>query len=210
MTRRIFILIGIMASFLAVTMIDVTGQAKGSKEKKLDELLELPSIDSENMRKEELEKYLALAEKKASLIKGLLERLKERESNLITLEKTIDEKLRKIDDERLFLGQTIQKEVSLQNQRLQSLVEIYTKMDPKKAAPVISKLDKELASELLDKLSKGQVTKILEAMPPESAVQLTEKYSRMHSMREFELLKEVNASLRQEFEGCSGTSASSH
>ncbi len=45
---------------------------------------------------------------------------------------------------------------------------------------------------------------ILEKMSADKSVAITEYYGRVKSMREYDLLKEMNASLKQEFADCKG------
>src|SRR5262249_9403582 len=84
------------------------------------------------------------------------------------------------------------------------LIELYGKMDPRKAAPVFEQLDKDLVVELFKNLSQKQVTKVLEAMNPQKAIELTEYYGRVRSGREYDLLREMNQSLKKELNECKG------
>jgi hypothetical protein len=77
-------------------------------------------------------------------------------------------------------------------------------MEPKKAAPVIEKLDKDLVVELFRQLPQKQVTSILENMSADKSVAISEYYGRVRSAREYDILKEMNQSLRKEFDDCKG------
>lgn len=178
-----------------------SGVVKTSKDY-LDELIDLPSIDSEEIRKTELGRYLRLIEKKRGQIDSRIESLKRREINLTRLESSIEEKLKKIQEEMEFFQQTQQKEKKLQEDRLNQLVEFYKKMPPKKAAPVFSELDRDLVVQLFNRIPKKQTTNILALMDPKKSVELSEYYGRIRSAKEYDLLKEVNKSLLQEFETC--------
>lgn len=170
----------------------------------LSNLFELPTLDTASIKKEELGHYLDIAERKERQLKDRLTLLKKREDQLKSLEKAIDEKLKQLDEERKFFAQTIQQEKDMKNERVAQLIGMYAKMEPKKAAPVFEKLDKDLVVELFKKLPQKQVTAILEGMSAEKSVQLSEYYGRVRSAREYDVLKEMNQSLRKEFDDCKG------
>lgn len=178
-----------------------------NKEKRrsfLDDLLNLPDVNRDEPKKEEIGRYLSLAEKKGQQIGDRMALLKKREDQLIRLEQSIDDKLQRLDEERRFFSETLQREKDLKGKRVDHLVKLYSKMEPKKAAPVIEKLDKDLVVALFAALPQKQVTSILEGMNPQKSVELTEYYGRVRSGREYDLLKELNASLKQEFQECKG------
>ena len=180
------------------------GAASKPRKSFLANLLELPELDPGTVKKDELGRYLEIAERKKRQIEDRLGILKKREDQLKGLETSIDEKLRKLDEERRFFAQTIQQEKTLKGERIDKLVTMYAKMEPKKAAPVIEKLDKDLVVELFKQMPQKQVTAILETMSPDKSVTVSEYYGRVRSAREYDLLKEMNQSLRKEFDDCKG------
>lgn len=196
---------------------DGVEESKDSEEKKaeddpetksrksfLSELFELPKLDTKNARKEEIGKYLDMADRKERQLKAREEMLARREERLKALEKSIDEKLVKMDEERKFIAKTLQDEKDLKGERLDKLISLYDKMEPKKAAPQIEKLDKDLVVGLFKGLKQKQVTTILEAMSPDKSVEIAEYFGRVKSGREYDLLKELNSSLKKEFAECKG------
>jgi flagellar motility protein MotE (MotC chaperone) len=170
----------------------------------LSDLFELPKLNSKKVQKEDIGKYMDMAERKERQISDRSAQLSRREEQLKSLEKSIEEKLQKLDEERKFIAKTLQQEKDLKGERLDKIAELYDKMDPKKAAPAFEKLDKDLTVALFKKLKQKQVTTILEAMPPEKSVELTEYFARIKSAKEYDLLKELNESLRKEFQDCKG------
>lgn len=170
----------------------------------LSNLLELPSLDTETAKKEEIATYMNIIERKQKQVEDRLSMLTNREGQLKKLESSIDEKLKRLDDERKFFAQTIQKEKELKGERIEKLVSLYAKMEPKKAAPVFEKLDKDLVVELFKQLPQKQVTLVLEGMSADKSVSLSEYYGRVRSAKEYDLLKEMNTSLRSEFDQCKG------
>ena len=179
-------------------------EEKPKRKSFLEDLLNLPVLEPEKVQKDELGRYLSLAEKKKRQIDDRLETLKFREEQLIKLEKSIEEKLAQLEEERLFFSQTIQKEKEIQSTRLDKLVEFFLKMEPKKAAAIFEKMDKDLIVSLFKKLPQKQITAILESVTPARSVELSEYFGRIRSAREYDLLKEMNQSLRKEFSECKG------
>jgi flagellar motility protein MotE (MotC chaperone) len=181
---------------------EVTETAK--RKSFLSELFELPKLNAKKVQKAEIGKYLDMAERKDRQISERTTQLAKREEQLKSLEKSIEEKLGQLEDERKFIAKTLQEEKDLKGERLDKIVELYDKMDPKKAATAFEKLDKDLAVALFKKLKQKQVTTILETMNPEKSVEITEYFARVKSAKEYDLLKELNESLKKEFEDCKG------
>ena len=173
----------------------------------LDDLLYLPKINTEKLKKEEMGRYLGLVEKKKGQIEDRLKILEQREEHLKGLERNVEEKLKKLEEEMAFFQQTLQKEKKLTEERLENLVAFYQKMEPKKAAPVFEKLDKDLVVALFNRIPRKQVITILQLMKAEKSVELSEYYGRIRSGNEYEMLREINSSLRKEFDGCKGMPA---
>lgn len=170
----------------------------------LDDLLNLPKIDAENLKKDEVGRYLTLLERKQSQVDNRIAVLRSREDQLKNLEASVDEKIKKLEEEMAFFQQTIQKEKEIQKDRLDKLVEFYQKMEVKKAAPVFEKLDKDLVVALFNRIPQKQTMQILQLMNPDKSVELSEYYGRIKSAKEYEMLKEINLTLRKEFQDCKG------
>jgi len=170
----------------------------------LDDLLNLPKISTEGMDKDEMGRYFTMLERKQSQIENRIHILSTREVQLKSLEKSVDEKIKKLEDEMIFFQQTLQKEKQLQGERLDKLVDFYQKMEAKKAAAVFEKLDQDLVVSLFNRFPQKQTTQILALMNPDRSVELSEYYGRIKSAKEYELLKEINVALRGQFEECKG------
>lgn len=168
----------------------------------LDEMLNLPVFNTESMKKEELGRYLKLIERKRYEIEGRIKVLDTRQTRLNSLEGSIDNKLKKLEEEMSFFQQTQQTEKKVKEERLKNLISFYEKMEPKKAAPVFEQLDRDLVVALFNSIPKKQTTKILGLMAPEKSVALSEYYGRIRSAKEYDLLKEINVELLKEFENC--------
>lgn len=167
-----------------------------------EELLTLPKIEPGKTKKDELAKYFSLIERKSRQVEDRIKLLKTKHNQLKELEKSIDNKIEKLNDEHTYFKQTQQKEKEVRDERLKSLVEFYKKMAPKKAAPVFEKLDKDLVVQLFNEIPQKQTMQILSLMNPDKSVEISEYFGRINSAKEYELLKEVNTALLQEFEKC--------
>ena len=170
----------------------------------LDDLLNLPKLNPDNLKKEEIGRYMHIVEKKTAQVEKRIDILRRREKQLKTLESSIDRKLQKLEEEIDFFKQTINKEKKINAERLDNLVEFYKKMKPKKAAPVFENMDKDLVVALFNRIPKKQTRTILSLMDPKKSVELSEYYGRIRSGNEYEILKQVNSALRKEFAECKG------
>lgn len=103
----------------------------------------------------------------------------------------IEAKLKRIEEERKLLEETLQKERKAKEERLSESLEFIAKMEPKKAASVIEGMDRDLVMQLLRKLPPRQVTRLLEAVNPKKATEFLEYYTRIRSAREYELFREL-------------------
>ena len=175
---------------------------EGDETQLLQSLLNLPPLNEEKATKDEISRYLIMIEQIKQRITDKSEILKMKISQLKKLEENIDVKINKLEEERLFFKSTIQKEKKIQEDRAQTLVELYEKMEPKKAAPVFETMDKDLVINLFQKMKKKQVTKILESMQTDKSVMISEYFGRVGSAREYDILKEMNKSLKQAFDDC--------
>ena len=172
----------------------------------IEDLLTLPKINSDSLEKEELGKYFAILERKRSQIDDRIRLLQIREDSLKRLEKSVEEKIIKLEEEISFFQQTQQKEKKIKAERLENLVEFYKKMPPKKAAAVFEQLDRDLIVQLFNQFPEKQTMNILSLMNPQRSVEISEYYGRIRSAKEYELLQEINTALLKEFEQCKSDS----
>ena len=168
----------------------------------INDLLFLPKINTTTLKKDEISRYLNLIERKTEAIKNRMKSLKRREKKLKSVESMVNKKIQKLEEEVDFFKQTVQQEKDISEDRLEQLVTFYKKMSPKKAAPVFEKMDRDLVVALFKKIPQKQTTEILSLMTPDRSVEISEYYGRIKSGKEYDLLKEINQSLRKEFIDC--------
>lgn len=104
---------------------------------------------------------------------------------------SVDAKLKRIEEERRLLEETLQKERKAKQERLSDALQFVAKMEPQKAAPLLETMDRDLVMQLLKQLPPRQVTKLLESVNPKKATEFLEYYTRIRSGREYELLREM-------------------
>ena len=176
---------------------------KKPKKSYLDGILTPPKLEL-NDTHEKLYDYLNQAQATKKQITSRLSLLEKKAAFLKTLENQIDDKLTELEERRLFLLTTMQKEKKLQKDRIDMLVNFYLKMDAKKAAPIIQDMDQDLVLALFKKIPEKQTTRILEAMDSQKSLQISEYIARIGSAKEYELLQEMNKSLLDAFDECKG------
>jgi flagellar motility protein MotE (MotC chaperone) len=179
--------------------LDVREARKPKSQTLLEELFNLPILDTEKASKQEMAQYATLLEKRFHQVNERLKLLEEREAKMLQIEASVLDRLAKVDEEKRFIVETLQREKEIQGERLEQLVEFYKAMPAKKAAPVFEKLDKDLVVRLLSMMPQKQSMNILALMEPEVSIKLTEYYGRLRSGKEYEMLKEINQSLKDEF-----------
>jgi flagellar motility protein MotE (MotC chaperone) len=182
-----------------------------AKEGEIHDLLEIPKlVDDSPKTRETLSRYLDFADRKRQDAVRKMEALQKKEESLKRLEANLDKKIGQLDEERKFFAASIQKEQELKKERLTRLVELYDKMEPKKAAAMFENLTPDLSVSLLKSLRQRQLTAILEKMAPDKATKLTEYFSRIKSGNEYDLLKEMNVSLKDTFNECKSEKSTAH
>lgn len=170
----------------------------------LENLLKVPDLDVSKSTKDEIGRYITLIEQAKQQLMERTKMLDTKVEQLKKLELKLDEKIRSLDEERKFFAKTIQNEKKIQEDRLTTLISLYEKMEPKKAAPVFEAMDKDLVVAIFQKLKTKQVTAVLELMNSDKSAEITEYFGRIGSAREYDLLKEMNTSLQTAFNDCKG------
>lgn len=177
------------------TALGAAGEGKKKAETKAtgsEEEAGVPALPDEGrldaVRASELREQLLLLRQD---VLAKIETLKTGKSAFDAARKDVEGKLQKVREERQFLEDTLQKEKKAREERLGDALEFVSKMDPRKAAPVIAGMDRDLALLLMQKLPKKMVGNVLAALDAKKAAELMEYYTRIRSAREYEMLKEL-------------------
>jgi flagellar motility protein MotE (MotC chaperone) len=101
------------------------------------------------------------------------DRLTQREALLTAAEQRVDEKIEQLKQMQATLDASLGKVDAQEDQRLTSLVAIYTNMKPKEAAPILSELDMPVLLQLLTRMKDRNTSAIMAAMDPKKAQAIT-------------------------------------
>ena len=176
----------------------------------LKDLLEVPLLDTAKATKDEIGKYLELIDNKLQRLEVRREMLKTDLARMAEFTTNISERSANLKAQQEFFDQTIQKEQKMSEEALDQLVELYKKMDAKKAASIFSAMREELAAQVFKhkKMPQKQVTEILGEMDPQKAVSLTQYLSRIKSGAEYKMMEQIHQALSKEFAPCDGSKPS--
>ena len=120
-------------------------------------------------------------QKKFKALKEKEEKLLEKEKFLAKTEERLVKKLAEIKKTKKEYEDSLAKEANLKKDRLKKLVQMYSKMDVKKAAPAFEKMDLNLAIQLLLHLKESVVSKLFEKMSTDKVVEYSEELARIRS-----------------------------
>jgi flagellar motility protein MotE (MotC chaperone) len=99
--------------------------------------------------------------------------LTQRETLLKAAEQRVDEKIDQLKQMQATVDASLGKVDAQEDQRLTSLVAIYTNMKPKEAAPILSELDMPVLLQLLTRMKDRTTSAIMAAMDPKKAEAIT-------------------------------------
>ncbi len=104
------------------------------------------------------------------------------ESELKAVSKDLEEKLKKLEEERKRLERLVEERKTLQKEEppsdFQKLVAVFNRADPDEAGAIMNNMDPNLAAEILLKLKESQSAAILSAMDPQKAAQVSQLMAR--------------------------------
>jgi len=167
----------------------------------LIKMIDHEDFDEKNIKKEN-NNYFNMINTKTAELNAQIAFTNNQTRSLKSLERQVQEKIERLQEEKNYFIQTIQQEKKIKQERLDELILFYQKMEPKKAAPIFAEIDKDLAVALFKAFPRKQTMQILAMMPSKKSVLLSEYYAKIRSAKEYELLKEINFSLKQAFNFC--------
>lgn len=177
-------------------------QSSSEEETFFAKLLSFPKVKSDQIKKDEFKRYIKKAEKVKQELDNKVSIISKRKKQMLVMEKNVAKLIDKLEQEKHYFKQAVQKEIDLRQDRVKKLALFYEKMEPKKAAPIFENLNKDLAVALINLINKKQITQILQAMDSQKSNELTEYYGRVGSGQEYALLKEMNVSIQDVFKDC--------
>jgi len=104
-------------------------------------------------------------------------KLEMKEMELKTLSREVDKKLAEMEKARIALTELLQEKRGLENEKAQALSKVYEKMEPAKAAQLLTSLDKDLAVTIIEGMNSKKAGKVLNNMDPKIAASLSKSYA---------------------------------
>lgn len=105
------------------------------------------------------------------------EELQKLEQELVIQKKDLDKKFDEIENIRKQISAQLEERVKADEQKIETLVQVYTQMKAPQAAKVFETLDDDLAVEILTKMKKKSAADILNLLKADRAQMLSEKFA---------------------------------
>lgn len=105
------------------------------------------------------------------------EELKKLEAEIVSQRENIDKKIDEVENIRKKITQQLEERVKADEQKIDTLVQVYSQMKPPQAAKVFESIDEDLAVEVLTKMKKKNAAEILNLLKPDRAQSLSEKFA---------------------------------
>lgn len=105
------------------------------------------------------------------------EELKRMEAELLKQKEELAKRLQDLESTRSNISEVLRERVKADEQKVDTLVQLYTNMKPQNAAKVFETIDEDLAVQILGKMKKKSAADIMNLLKPEKAQILTEKYA---------------------------------
>lgn len=137
-----------------------------------------PDADTSITSVEERRILVSLKEERTKLLE-FESQLNQRELALKTLETEVDKSLNELKSLREEIQQLLARKNEEENKKIQELSQMYEKMDPAKAAALISSLDEKLAIDILAGMKKKSAAKLLNYIDGAKAVKLSSSFSKL-------------------------------
>lgn len=110
--------------------------------------------------------------------------LDDREAELARVEEEInkqkievEKRMKELEEMRSRISSILEERVKIDEQKADSLMQMYSNMKPPQAAKVFETMDEELAVEILGRMKKKNAAEILNLLKPEKAQIISEKYA---------------------------------
>ena len=105
------------------------------------------------------------------------EELNRLESELQTQKVELDKRLKDLEDMRTKISQMLEQRVKADDQKVDTLVQMYSNMKAPQAAKVFETMDEDLAIEILGRMKKKSAADIMNLLPAEKAQTLSEMFA---------------------------------
>ncbi len=131
---------------------------------------------SANMTAEDLDHLTKLNDRKKEL-DAREEELSRQEAELQTQKIELDKRLKELEEMRGKISSMLEERVKVDDQKIDTLVQMYSNMKAPQAAKVFETMDEDLVVELLGRMKKKNAADIMNLLKPEKAQIISEKYA---------------------------------
>lgn len=101
-------------------------------------------------------------------------RLDQREQNAVNMDKKAAQRISDLEALEARISDMLSQEKSINNKKIKRLTAVYEGMRPDKAAPVIARMDLPTVVKMFSRMNEKKVGKILSFLPPELAVKISQ------------------------------------
>jgi flagellar motility protein MotE (MotC chaperone) len=126
--------------------------------------------------KEDVDHFSKLNERKRELDLRE-EELNRLEEELGAQKKELETRMKNLDETRRQISSVLEDRVKVDEQKVDTLVQMYSNMKPSNAAKIFETIDEDLAVEILGKMKKKNAADIMNLLKPEKAQVISEKYA---------------------------------
>lgn len=126
--------------------------------------------------KEELDHLSKLKDKKKEL-DAREEEINRVEAELQKQKEELENKLKALKETREQISRALEERVKGDEQKVETLVQMYSNMRPPQAAKIFETLDEDLAIEILSRMKKKNAADIMNLLKPEKAQVFSEKFA---------------------------------
>lgn len=124
----------------------------------------------------ELDHFSKLNERKLEL-DAREEDLAKMESEIVEKRTALEKRLSELENTRSQISQVLQDRVNLDQERIETLVQMYSNMKPSQAAKVFETMDEDLAVEIIGRMKKKNAAEVMNLIKPEKAQIFSERYA---------------------------------
>ncbi|WP_413585397.1 MotE family protein [Bdellovibrio sp. HCB274] len=135
-----------------------------------------PEVKSVSLSNDEIDHLTKLTDRKKEL-DAREEELNRQEAELQAQKVELNKRLKELEDMRGKISSMLEDRVKADDQKVDTLVQMYTNMKPPQAAKVFETMDEDLVVEILGRMKKKNAADIMNLLKPEKAQIISEKYA---------------------------------
>ncbi|MBO9666255.1 MAG: hypothetical protein J7501_05530 [Bdellovibrio sp.] len=135
-----------------------------------------PEAKPAPMTTDELDHLTKLNDRKKEL-DAREEELNRQETELQAQKVELDKRLKELEEMRGKISSMLEERVKADDQKVDTLVQMYSNMKPPQAAKVFETMDEDLVVEILGRMKKKNAADIMNLLKPEKAQIISEKYA---------------------------------